>query len=183
MLKAWIDSEHQSQIGKQAILAIRNYIECVQMRRPTPNPCRLFPIYMRRLKIIFKKSSSSSAYVCQRNVSHVGQGCGLVPIRHQAITWPIGYLMAIEPLWTVVSEIRVKIHKCICSSCKKCRLQKAAHFCQVSICLSEAGSFTNISAQASLTHGGRNWKGRNWPSEIGNNCVLLKRIAFQNVIC
>ena len=52
----WIkNSEHRAQIGKQATLVIRNYTECVQMRRSTLNPCRLFLIYLRRLIIKKKK--------------------------------------------------------------------------------------------------------------------------------
>ena len=53
----WIkNSENRAQIGKQATLVIRNYTECVQMKRSTLNPCRLFLIYLRRLIIyIYKK--------------------------------------------------------------------------------------------------------------------------------
>ena len=36
-------------------MVLRNYMECVQMRRSTPNPCRLFLIYLRRLMLKKKK--------------------------------------------------------------------------------------------------------------------------------
>ena len=50
-------------------------------------------------------------HICISKLTNIGSDNGLVPGRHQAITWTNAALLSIGPLWTNFSEIWIKIQK------------------------------------------------------------------------